>query len=66
MTLPYHTTPPQFHIVSDFHEGGPRLELGVHVFGIMWNYLYFEIHCPLIYCFLLGNESGRGSRCTRY
>ena len=37
----------------------PRLELGVHVFGIMWN--YFGIHC-----LLLRNESGSRSRCARF
>ena len=46
-----------------YPRGEPRLELGVHVFRIMWN--YFGI-CPFIYCLLLGNESGSGSRCTRY
>ena len=42
--------------------GESRLELGVHVFGIMWN--YFGI-CPFIYRLLLGNKSGSGSWCTR-
>ena len=41
--------------------GEPRLELGVHVFGFMWN--YFGIHQikPLFYILELGNERGSGS-----
>ena len=39
--------------------GEPRLELGVHVFELMWN--YFGINAPFIYCLLIGNERGSGN-----
>ena len=47
-------------------KGEPRLELGVHLFGIRWN--YFGIHWIMRphHCLLLGNERGSRSRCTRY